>query len=341
MFQMNQLAGTAVLEQLSSSSVSISPLANIPTIHRPKHEGICSSCNSKKRLMQTLNQTAAAVAILADAAALLKFKQLGVGLHEDTPRCFRTCDMCYRKFTCALKVARMKAGDIEELRDVPPQPKTRKSILLDQSFSFDNGRRTLVIVFSLFCFTLDFSHPLFLLLSPQFDIFCEVSSGVRSALCPKNLLHPSAFVVGQSVTVAKRMMAGVNKEGGAAIITAVTFESDETTLYNVKYVESARPLRSDCPKRSSRSPQHQLRAHHLRIQLLQQCHQWRWNCGVNLKTWGKSSKRKLHIWNGNSERRGRWRKGFEVAKRRRCGSWPPCGKKLRGRGCYERMTSRR
>jgi hypothetical protein len=118
MFQMNQLAGTAVLEQLSSSSVSISPLANIPTIHRPKHEGICSSCNSKKRLMQTLNQTAAAVAILADAAALLKFKQLGVGLHEDTPRCFRTCDMCYRKFTCALKVARMKAGDIEELRDV-------------------------------------------------------------------------------------------------------------------------------------------------------------------------------------------------------------------------------
>ena len=38
------------------------------------------------------------------------------------------------------------------------------------------------------------------------------------------------------MTVAKRMMAGVNKEGGAARVTAVTFESDESTLYDVKYV---------------------------------------------------------------------------------------------------------
>jgi hypothetical protein len=59
------------------------------------------------------------------------------------------------------------------------------------------------------------------------------------ALCIKRLLRPSTFVVGQAVTVAKRMMAGVNKEGGGALVTAVMFESEETTLYNVKYVVSA------------------------------------------------------------------------------------------------------
>jgi hypothetical protein len=32
------------------------------------------------------------------------------------------------------------------------------------------------------------------------------------------------------------MMAGVNKEGGLALVTAVTFESDESTLYDIKYV---------------------------------------------------------------------------------------------------------
>jgi hypothetical protein len=57
-------------------------------------------------------------------------------------------------------------------------------------------------------------------------------------LCPMRLLRPTTFVVGQSVTVAKRMMPGVNKEGGAARVTAITFENDKTTLYDVKYVVS-------------------------------------------------------------------------------------------------------
>jgi hypothetical protein len=37
------------------------------------------------------------------------------------------------------------------------------------------------------------------------------------------------------VTVAKRMMTGVNKEGGQALVTAITFDGD-SALYDVKYV---------------------------------------------------------------------------------------------------------
>jgi hypothetical protein len=89
----------------------------------------------------------------------------------------------------------------------------------------------------MFSVYLTFSEPGLFLLSLQADLFYDVGKGLR-ALSPKRLLRPSAFVVGQSVTVAKRMMAGVNKEGGAALVTEVTFESDETTLYSVKYVVS-------------------------------------------------------------------------------------------------------
>jgi hypothetical protein len=87
-----------------------------------------------------------------------------------------------------------------------------------------------------FFFVTHFSlKSVLLLLSLQLDLFSDVGNGVR-ALCPDRLLRPSAFVVGQPVTVAKRMMAGVNKEGGTARVTAVTFECDESTLYEIKYV---------------------------------------------------------------------------------------------------------
>jgi hypothetical protein len=82
-----------------------------------------------------------------------------------------------------------------------------RPILLEKIFSFDNGRKTLVSD-NLFLF----SHSALLsqsllLLSLQFDLFCDVGKGVRS-LCPKRLLRPSTCVVGQAVTVAKRMMRG-------------------------------------------------------------------------------------------------------------------------------------
>jgi hypothetical protein len=83
LFQMSQLVGTTVSEELNIPSVSA--LADIPKIQRRKYEGICPSCNTHKKLTHTLNRTAAAIAILADAAALLQFEKLGVGLHNDPP----------------------------------------------------------------------------------------------------------------------------------------------------------------------------------------------------------------------------------------------------------------
>lgn len=92
--QMSQLVGTTVSEKIPISSVSISPLADLPKIQRRKYEGICPSCNTFKKLTHTLNRTAAAVAILADAAALLQFELRGVGLCKEAPCSFRVCHLC-------------------------------------------------------------------------------------------------------------------------------------------------------------------------------------------------------------------------------------------------------
>jgi hypothetical protein len=59
------------------SPVSIKQLDDLHKIQRRTFEGTCPSCNTWKKLAQTLNQTAAAVAILADSAAFLQFEQLG------------------------------------------------------------------------------------------------------------------------------------------------------------------------------------------------------------------------------------------------------------------------
>jgi hypothetical protein len=180
-----------------------------------------------------LNQTAAAVAILADAAASLQFEQLGVGLHKYPPCSFRVCHVCYTKFKRALEVARAELGGIEDIEVAPASRTKTNTVMLAKSFSFDNGRTTLVNTYHLSFFLVVHFSQNTLLLSLQSDLFWDVGKGLR-ALCPKRLLRPSTFVVGQAVTVAKRMMAGVNKEGGAARVTAVTFESDESTLYDIK-----------------------------------------------------------------------------------------------------------
>jgi hypothetical protein len=56
-------------------------------------------------------------------------------------------------------------------------------------------------------------------------------------LNPGNLPRASTFTVGQAVRVAKRMMAGENKEGGQALVTAVSFSGD-SAMYDVKYLMS-------------------------------------------------------------------------------------------------------
>jgi hypothetical protein len=56
-------------------------------------------------------------------------------------------------------------------------------------------------------------------------------------LNPDNLPRASTFTVGQAVRVAKRMMAGENKEGGQALVTAVSFSGD-SAMYDVKYLLS-------------------------------------------------------------------------------------------------------
>ena len=45
------------------------------------------------------------------------------------------------------------------------------------------------------------------------------------------------FKVGESVMVSRRKMAGQNKEGGAALITLISF-SNGAVLYDIKYVHS-------------------------------------------------------------------------------------------------------
>jgi len=52
------------------------------------------------------------------------------------------------------------------------------------------------------------------------------------------LFGSSKFKVGQVVVVAKRMMAGVNKPGGAAFVASVAFV-DGAPVYDVKYVLSS------------------------------------------------------------------------------------------------------
>lgn len=48
----------------------------------------------------------------------------------------------------------------------------------------------------------------------------------------------SRYKVGEAVVVAKRMMAGVNKPGGQAVITAVSTSSSDS-VYDVKYMLSS------------------------------------------------------------------------------------------------------
>jgi hypothetical protein len=150
---MNQLVGTVVSEQLSMHPTSISPSDDLPKIKRPIFEGTCPSCNARKTLQQTLNRTAAAVAILADAAASLQFEQLGVGLHKYPPCSFRVCHVCYMKFKCALEVARAELGGIEDIKVAPASRTNTNTVMLAKSFSFDNGRTTLVNTCHLFFFS--------------------------------------------------------------------------------------------------------------------------------------------------------------------------------------------
>jgi hypothetical protein len=70
---------------------------------------------------------------------------------------------------------------------------------------------------------------LFLLLSPQFDISCDVRNGVRSL--SKEPLAPLC-VCGEAIRVCGEVHGrrGEQREGGVAIITPATFESGKTTL---------------------------------------------------------------------------------------------------------------
>jgi hypothetical protein len=151
---MNHIVDTVVSEQLSVSAVSSSPLADNPKIQRPIFKGTCPSCNENRNLTQTLNRIAAAIAVLADAAAFHQFEQLGVGLHKYPPCSFRVCNVCYMKFKCAVKVARAELGGVQDIHVVPPAPTRTKAVALDKSFSFDNGRKTLVNAYHFFFFSL-------------------------------------------------------------------------------------------------------------------------------------------------------------------------------------------
>jgi hypothetical protein len=73
---------------------------------RPQFEGTCPSCSKTKRLPQTMNRLATAVAVLADPAALLQFERLGVGLHAQTS--FRVCSNCSTMFKSALRLLARK-----------------------------------------------------------------------------------------------------------------------------------------------------------------------------------------------------------------------------------------
>ena len=108
---------------------------------RPQFEGTCPSCSKTKRLPQTMNRLATAVAVLADPAALLQFERFGVGLHAQTS--FRVCSNCNVMFKSALRVAREETSDAEELRGFTSKVHLR-SIFLERCFSFENGKKKLV-----------------------------------------------------------------------------------------------------------------------------------------------------------------------------------------------------
>jgi hypothetical protein len=63
--------GHHCFREIPISSVSISPLADLPKSQPRKYEGTCPSCNTYKKLTHSLNR-AVAVAILAVAAAFLQ-----------------------------------------------------------------------------------------------------------------------------------------------------------------------------------------------------------------------------------------------------------------------------
>jgi hypothetical protein len=120
---------------------------------RPQFEGTCPSCSKRKRLPQTMNRLATAVAVLADPAALLQFERFGVGLHAQTS--FRVCGNCSTMFKSALRVAREETN-AEELQVFTSKVLLR-SFLLERCFSFENGNKTLV---SLRLFPFFFEEPL-------------------------------------------------------------------------------------------------------------------------------------------------------------------------------------
>jgi hypothetical protein len=66
-----------------------------------------------------MNRIVVAVTILADAAAMLQFEKLGVGIHNNPPCCFRVCYIFFMIVKCALKFALIEVWDVEELEDAP------------------------------------------------------------------------------------------------------------------------------------------------------------------------------------------------------------------------------
>jgi hypothetical protein len=176
---MNQLVGTPLdLERMPVSSISISPLEDLPKMQRRKYEGACPSCNIWKKLTHTFNRTAAAVAIIADAAAFLQFEHFGVGLHKDPPCCFRVCASCYKRFKCALEVARTQVGDVEELKCVHAM---RTNNPVEQKLHFrqrakNSGDHITCVVFKRCVFLLIYLA----VVVSQVDLFCDVGNGVRA-----------------------------------------------------------------------------------------------------------------------------------------------------------------
>jgi hypothetical protein len=105
--------------------------------------GVCPSCTKPKSLTHTMNRDAASLAVLAEPSAQLQFQRRGVGIDDANrdPEIFRVCGKCFTVFKKALAVARMDAHIVEH------EPKTTRrsyAITLDQPFSFDGGRTTLV-----------------------------------------------------------------------------------------------------------------------------------------------------------------------------------------------------
>jgi hypothetical protein len=180
------------------------------------------------------------VAVMAEPTALLQFEQ-AVGTGHGGLSAFRACSYCSKVYKAALAVAQKKWTNIPELRTGPARRNDvvvlETPFLIWQRACHTGELRCAPDELSLRSFNTNTEPTTFLLLfwlHLQFNIFTDVANH-RRELNPDNLPRTSTFIVGQAVRVAKRMMAGENKEGGQALVTAVSFSGD-SAMYDVKYL---------------------------------------------------------------------------------------------------------